>query len=317
MISRRDFGKAALAGIPSVAARAADVRVGLSTYSFRDLVRTPGRDNVDDLIKVLQQTGVREIELASANTEPAGPNSGPAVPRPPSAYPDPVRTPTPAEVAAAKLAVRNALRRWRLATPPSAHEAFRAKFQSAGISLFAYRVDYDASFTDEEIEVTFQQAKALGVARIATVTTLTGARRLAPFAAKHGISVALHNSSNRQDPDAIATPEIFRTALALSKNFQLNFDIGNFTAANFEPVAFLQENRASLSHVQIKDRTRNSGRNEAFGDGDTPIADVLRLVRDKKLPVPVFVEYEYIGLGTPLEEVRRCLSFVKSALSVK
>ena len=314
MISRRDFGKAALAGIPFVAARAADVPVGLSTYSFRDLVRTPGRDNVDDLIKVLQQTGVREIELASANTEPAGPNSGPAVPRPPSAYPDPVRTPSPAEVAAAKLAVRNALRSWRLATPPSAHEAFRAKFQSAGISLFAYRVDYDASFTDEEIEVTFQQAKALGVARIATVTNLTGARRLAPFAAKHGITVALHNSANRQDPDAIATPENFRAALALSKNFHLNFDIGNFTAANFEPVAFLQENRASLSHLQIKDRTRNGGRTAQFGDGDTPIADVLRLVRDKKLQVPVFVEYEYIGLGTPLEEVRRCLSFVKSAL---
>jgi sugar phosphate isomerase/epimerase len=314
MISRRDFGKAALAGIPLVAARAADVRVGLSTYSFRDLVRTPGRDNVDDLIKALQQTGVREIELASANTEPAGPNSGPAVPRPPSAYPDPVRTPTPAEVAAAKLAVRNALRSWRLATPPSAHEAFRARFQAAGISLFAYRVDYDASFTDDEIEVTFQQAKALGVARIATLTTMTGARRLAPFAAKHGILVALHNSSNRQDPDAIATPESFRAALALSKNFQLNLDIGSFTAANFEPVAFLEENRASLSHIQIKDRTRNGGRNEAFGEGDTPIADVLRLVRDKRLAAPVFVEYEYIGLGTPLEEVRRCLSFVKSAL---
>jgi sugar phosphate isomerase/epimerase len=316
MISRRDFGKAAAAGIPLLTAKAAaEIRLGVSTHSFRDLLRTPGRDNVDDVIKALQQTGVREIELASANTEPAGPNSGPAVPRPPSAYPDPVRTLTPAEVAAAKLAVRNALRSWRIATPPSAHEAFRAKFQSAGISLFAYRVDYDASFTDEEIEITFQQAKALGVTRIASLTTMTAARRLASFAAKHGLTVALHNSPDRRDPDAIASPESFRAALALSKNFQLNFDIGNFTAANFEPVAFLQENQGSLSHIQIKDRTRNGGRNERFGDGDTPIADVLRIVRDKKLAVPVFIEYEYIGLGTPQEEVRRCLSFVKSALS--
>lgn len=319
MISRRDFGKAAFAGVPLLAAgianAATEIRLGVSTYSFRDFLRTPGRDNVDDIVKALQQTGVREIELASTNTEPAGPNSGPAVPRPPSAYPDPVRTPTPSEVAAAKLAVRNALRSWRLATPPAAHESFRAKFQSAGIGIFAYRVDYDASFTDEEIEVTLQQAKALGVTRIASQTGLTAARRLAPFAAKHALTVALHNSPNRQDPDAIATPESFRQALALSKNFQLNFDIGNFTAVNLEPVAFLQENRATLSHIQIKDRTRNGGRNEQFGDGDTPIADVLRLVRDKKLSVPVFVEYEYIGLGTPLEEVRRCLSFVKSALS--
>lgn len=319
MISRRDFGRTALVGIPLstgfTAHAAAEFPLGVATYSFRGLLRTPGRDNVDDVIQALQQVGVRQIELASANTEPAGPNSGPAVPRPPSAYPDPVRTPSPAEVAAARLAVRNALRSWRLATPPSAHEAFRARFQSAGIDLFAYRVDYDASFTDEEIEVTFQQAKALGVSRIASLTTLSGARRLAPFAAKHGIEVALHNSPNRQDPDAVATPESFRAALALSKSFRLNLDIGNFTAAGFEAVAFLQENHGSLSHLQIKDRTRNGGRNEQFGEGDTPIADVLRFVRDKRLAIPAFIEYEYIGLGTPQEEVRRCLSFAKSALS--
>ena len=145
--------------------------------------------------------------------------------------------------------MRNALRIWRLADPRRCARSFRADFESAGINLFAYRVDYDASFTDEEIEVTFQQAKALGVSRIASLTTLSSARRLAPFAAKHGIAVALHNSPNRQDPDAIATPESFRAALALSKSFQLNFDIGNFTAANFEAVAFLQENHASISQI--------------------------------------------------------------------
>lgn len=316
MISRRDFAKAALAGIPVSAAMGAPaVRVGVSTYSFRDLLRTPGRDNVDDIIKALQQVGVSEIELASANTEPAGPNSGPAVPPPPSAYPDPIRTPTPAEVAAAKLAVRNALRAWRLATPPSGYAQFRAKFQAAGIEVFAYRVDYDASFTDDEIDVTFQQAKALGVSRIASLTNVTGARRLAPFAAKHGLTVALHNSADRKNPDAIATPESFRAALALSKNFRLNLDIGNLTAANVEAVAFVQENHSALSHIQIKDRARNGGSNERFGDGDTPIQDVLRLVKAKQFPTPVFIEYEYIGLGTPQEEVRKCLAFARSALS--
>src|SRR5947208_15936502 len=131
MISRRDFGKAALAGVPlaaAIGAPAPAVRLGVSTYSDRDLVRTPGRDNVDDIVAAVKQAGVREIELASANTEPAGPNSGPAVPPPPSAYPDPIRAPSPAQVAAAKLAVRNALRAWRLSTGASGHAAMRAKF---------------------------------------------------------------------------------------------------------------------------------------------------------------------------------------------
>jgi sugar phosphate isomerase/epimerase len=319
MVSRRDFGKLALSGIPLSAAWSAPndpgVRLGVATYSYRDLLRVPGQDNVDDVIRALQFAGAAEIELSSANTEPAGPNSGPAAPRPPSAYPPPVTAPKPEEVAAAKLAVRNALRQWRLTTPAANHAAFRAKFQAAGISLFAYRVDYDEQFTDQEIEVTFNQAKALGVSVIASLTNLNSAKRLALFAEKHQMTVALHNSGNVKDPNAIATPESFRAALGISKNFRLNLDIGNFTAANHEALAFIQESHASISHIQLKDRTRNGGGNEQFGEGDTPIKDVLTLVKDKKLPIPVFVEYEYVGLGTPQEEVRKCLAYAKAALA--
>src|SRR5262249_26127366 len=298
MISRRNFSKLILAGTPLSPALCtpADatengVRLGLSTHSFRDLLRTPGRDNVDDIIQAVRQAGITEIELSSANTEPAGPNSGPAVPPPPSVYPDPIKTPTPAEVAAAKLAVRNSLRDWRLRTPAGAHGAVRDKFHGAGINVFSYRVDYDDSFPDEEIEVTFQQAASLGVTTIASLTNLSTARRLAPFAEKHGITVALHNSANSKNSDAIASPQSFRAALAISKHFRLNLDIGNFTAANFEPVAFLQENHSMISHVQIKDRTRNGG-SERFGEGDTPIKEVLRFMKEKHFPAPAFVEYE-------------------------
>jgi hypothetical protein len=321
MVTRRDFGKLALAGIPLSAWSApgdstvSGVRIGVDTYSFRDLVRTPGKDNIDGVIQALQFAGARETELSSANTEPGGPDSGPAVPRPPSAYPPPITAPKPEEVAAAKLAVRNDLRRWRLATPARNHEAIRAKFQAAGISLFAYRVDFDEQFTDPEIEVTFNRAKALGVRVMASLTTLAGARRLAAFAERHDITVALHNTANQKDPNAIASPENFRTALALSKNFRLNLDIGHFTAANHEAVAFIQENFASISHIQIKDRTRNGGGNEQFGEGDTPVKDVLNLIQQKRLPIPVFIEYEYLGLGTPQEEVRKCMAYVKAALS--
>lgn len=322
MVSRRDFSKLALAGIRLSAACSAasdsvvsGVRIGVSTYSFRDLQRTPGQDNIDGVIMALQFAGVREIELSSTNTEPAGPSSGPAVPPPPSAYPSPITALKPEEVAAAKLAVRNDLRQWRLATPARNYEAILATFQAAGISLFAYRVDYDPQFTEQEIEVTFNQAKALGVHVMASLTNLDGARRLAPFAEKHEMTLALHNTANEKDPNAIATPQSFRTALAISKNFRLNLDIGHFTAAGYEAVAFIQQNHASISHIQIKDRTRNGGANEQLGEGDTPIKDVLTLIKEKKLPIPVFVEYEYLGLGTPQEEVRKCVAYVKAALA--
>jgi hypothetical protein len=317
MVSRRDFGKLTLAGIPLLAAwsEPKGFQIGVDTYSFRDLLRTPGKDNIDDVIQALKLAGVREVELSSANTEPAGPNSGPAVPPPPSAYPPPITAPTAEEVAAAKLAVRNSLRQWRLATPTANHAAIRSKFQSAGINLFAYRVDYDEQFTDQEIDVTFNQAKTLDVQVLASICNLKVARRLAPFAEKYGMTVSLHNTAREKDPNAIASPQSFRMALALSKNFRLNLDIGNFTAANYEAVAFIQENHATISHIQIKDRTRNGGANEKLGEGDTPIKDVLNLIKEKGLPIPVFVEYEYLGLGTPQEEVRKCMAYVKAALA--
>ena len=310
MYSRRDFGRAMLAGIPISTALGAGngVRIGAATFSFRDLIRTPGQDNVDDVIKALEFAGVKEIELASANTEPAGPNSGPAVPPPPSVYPPPIRPPSPEEVAAAQRAVRKALHDWRLRTPAAGHVAIRAKFQAAGIVLFSYRVDYDEKFTDEEIDVTFQQAKALGVGVIASMISAAQAARIAPWAEKYGISVALHN-------DTKATATSITEALRISKRFRINLDIGNFTAANQEPVAFLQENHAVISHLQIKDRTRNGGGNERLGEGDTPIKEVLAVLKEKQLPLPAFVEYEYLGLGTPREEVKKCMAYLRAALA--
>ena len=63
MHSRRDFGRLALAGLPLTAPLTASaaridstvngVRLGTITYSFRDLPRTPGKDNIDDLIKAI------------------------------------------------------------------------------------------------------------------------------------------------------------------------------------------------------------------------------------------------------------------------
>jgi hypothetical protein len=52
-----------------------------------------------------------------------------------------------------------------------------------------------------------------------------------------------------------------------------------------------------------------------FGSGDTPIKPVMALLRDKKFPIRVFVDYEYVGLGTPQEEVRKCLAYVRAALA--
>lgn len=317
MYSRRDFAKMAVAGIPLCRAIAAaeGVRIGATTFSFREFPRTPGQDNVDAVIAALRFAGVTEVELHSADTEAPVTDSRLPAPGAVDAYSGAVRPITPEDLAAAKKAVRDSFRKWRLYTPDRYYTAIRAKFDAAGIALFAYTMDYDDTFTDAEIDGTLRQAKALGVGVIASSTTLAMAQRLTPFAEKHQMLVALHNSAGTKDADAISTPGAFAKVLALSKNFRIDLDIGNFTAAHGESVAYIQENNRSISHITVKDRTRNAGTNEAFGEGDTPIKPVLALLRDKKLPIPAFVEYEYLGLGTARDEVKKCVAYVRAALA--
>lgn len=309
MLSRRDFGKIAIAGgvLTWRGAQAGDVvRIGAVTESFHEFPRTPGRDNVDEIIVALKAAGVSEIDLASVNTEAPSPDTGLPPPPPPGPYGGPPAGFTPAELAARARAMRNNLRKWRLATPASHYAGLKAKFAAAGITVYAMSFEHDEAFTDEEIDATFGHARALGVEVISSLASASMANRLAPFAQRHAIPLAFRN--DRETAAQLAA------MLALSPLFRVSLDIGNFTAANQEAVAYLQENHERITHLIVKDRMRNGGGNETFGSGDTPIRPVMALLREKQWPIRAYVDYEYVGLGTPQEEVRKCVAYLRSAL---
>jgi sugar phosphate isomerase/epimerase len=261
------------------------VRLGAITYSFRDMPRTPGAsDAVDVMIKACTECGIGEIELFSPHVEPV-------------------------------TRVREELRQWRLSTPMDHFKGVRKKFEDAGISLFAYTVNFRNDYTDAELDNAFEQANALGVNIIAASTQLSVAKRLVPFAEQHKINVALHGHSNVTDPDEFAAPESFGKALAMSKYFKINLDIGHFTAANFDAVKFISENHEAITHLHMKDRKKNQGQNVPWGEGDTPIKPVLALLKEKKYPIRAFIEYEHRGTGTPVEEVKKCMVYMRQALA--
>ena len=70
--------------------------------------------------------------------------------------------------------------------------------------------------------------------------TMATAARLAPFAERHQVSVAIHNQVDGNAAGAIATPEL-KEALALSPAFRLKLDVGNLTASNCDAVAELRD----------------------------------------------------------------------------
>jgi sugar phosphate isomerase/epimerase len=289
MFTRREFGTATLGAFAGLGrlqpdATSSGVRLGVQTYSFRDVPRTAEGDMIEPLIRAMVACGFTECELWAPQVEP------------------PRRS-------------REELRTWRLQTPIAYFRAVKQKFDAAKISIYGYNYSPNTSYTDEEIDRGFAMAKALGAEIITASTTLDVAKRIAPFAERHRTIVAMHGHSNVTDPNEFATPDSFAAAMKMSKYFRINLDIGHFTAANFDPVAYIREHHASITNLHLKDRRKDQGANVPWGEGETPIREVLQLLKKERWPIPAYVEYEYPGKGTPVEESKACLAYAQRMLA--
>jgi len=309
MYTRREFGQLTLAGF-AFAGRAearplqavGGVRLGVQTYSFRDLPRTRGSsDAVDVVIKAMTECGLTECELWAPQLEPQFP-TGPRGARGAAPSPEAIKA-------------REDVRKWRLETPLDHFRGVKAKFDAAGITVHAFCYNMNTSFTDPEIDRGFEIAKTLGARVMTTSTTLVVARRIAPIADKHQMNIGMHGHSNVSDPNEFATPESFAAAMKMSKYFKVNLDIGHFVSADFDPIAYIKAHHADITNLHVKDRKKHQGDNTPWGQGDTPIREVLQLLKKERWPIPAYIEYEYSGEGSPVEEVRKCLAYEKQALA--
>jgi sugar phosphate isomerase/epimerase len=300
MLTRREFGALTLStvALPALvrAQTVAGVRLGVQTYSFRELQRPAGGDLVDPIIAAMRECGLTECELWAPQIEPAAAGGR-------------GRSPQEAQQA------RETLRRWRLDTSLDHFRAIRKKFETAGITVYAFNYSPNGSFTDDEIDRGFEMAKALGAEIITASATLEAARRMVPFAATHRMTVAMHNHSNVSDPNEFATTDSLAAALAMSSHFKINLDIGHFTAANHDPVAYIREHHAGITNLHLKDRRKNQGDNTPWGTGDTPIREVLQLLKKERWPIRAYIEYEHRGTSGAVEEVKKCLAFARGALA--
>lgn len=325
--SRRDLLKLAAAGIPAYAAFGKikytfdGVRLGVCTYSFRELPRKNG-DAIGPVIDALKECQGGIVELFSPQVEPEDVALARFMHDANTPGPD-GKLPSMQQMGARYRAARNGpeakkyredLRQWRIATPMSYFKNVRKRFDDAGIDVFAYTLNFSKDFTDDELDKCFEQAKALNVFTIASSTQVSMLPRLKPLAEKHKIYVALHGHSDTKHPDEFSSPETFQKALDMSDWFRVNLDIGHFSAGGFDPVAYINEHHDRITHLHIKDRKKNDGPNAPFGEGDTPIKPVLALLKEKKYKIPALVEYEYKGAGTPVEEVKKCLAYMKNAV---
>jgi sugar phosphate isomerase/epimerase len=308
--SRRAFNRLALAGVPaawaltnlplaatgSINSKIKGVQIGAITYSFRTM------SDPNEIIKAFVTIGLGEMELMAADCEklagaPGGGRGGRGAQ-------------TPEQQAAAKTQLD-----WRLSATEATFRPVRQKIEDAGIHPGVLCANLNAAMSDDLLEYTFVMAKGLGVKAISSSTTVSMAKRIAPFAEKHKLVVGFHNHDNTEDPNQMATEASFRAVLATSKYLGANFDIGHYVSANGDPVDFIKKYYSRITNLHVKDRRRNHNGPIAWGQGDVPIKDVLQLVSKEKWDFPANIEYVYDDPDGVIPGVTKCFEFIKRALA--
>jgi sugar phosphate isomerase/epimerase len=205
------------------------------------------------------------------------------------------------------------LRKWRKSVSMDRVKEFRDKYETAGVLIEIVKVDGIFKMTDDELDYCFALAKALGGRAISTEISKSedDLKRLGSFADKHQFWVGYHGH-------AATKPEHWEKAFSFAKYNGANVDIGHFVAGNnTSPVPFIKQYHDRITHVHIKDRKMHNGENYPFGEGDTPIVEVLHLLRDNKWNIQATIEFEYkVPTGsTRMAEIARAIQFCRNALA--
>lgn len=310
--TRRDFTKIALATLPAAgllaapALRAAPakpdskfagVQVGLNVpYSFRDPSMTG-----DDILRNCVQLGLSAVELRA---QPIEAFLGVA--------PQLIDAKSNVLKGGAAEANAESLRRWRHTAPVARAREFRRKWEDAGVKIEILKVDRIFAMDDGSLDYVFGLAKAVGARAISTEISKSEAelQRLGQFADKHQLPVGYHGHAS-------TGPAQWEKAFSFAKFNHANVDLGHFVAGNKTSVVdFVRRHHARITHVHVKDRKANEGPNMPFGQGDTPIREVLQLIRDNRWNIQATIEFEYPVPATSdrMTEIARAIRYCRDAV---
>ncbi len=317
--TRREFAKLSLAALPAAGflsimsrlnaaesaakppgkpnSKVAGVQLGINVpYSFGSPLMSG-----DEILKNCVALGISGVEL---RTQPVEAFLG---------VPAELANPKGNLTKDAAAAIAGQLAQWRKSVSMDRVKEFRQKYESAGVLIEIVKIDGLYKMTDDELDYAFALTKALGGRAISSEISHQDddLKRLGSFADKHQLMVGYHGHTT-------TTPAHWEKAFSFAKFNGANVDLGHFVAGNnLSPVPFIKQHHDRITHVHLKDRKLNNGPNTPFGEADTPIAEVLRLIRDNHWNIQATIEFEYaVPAGsTRMAEIARALKFCRDALA--
>ena len=342
--TRRDFGKLAAVALPAASLLAKPnsnfngVQIGAITYSFRALP-----SSAEEVLKYCVDCGISGIELMSNVAEsyagspaPAGRGPGGGPGRGPDGPggapvaggrgrgPDGGRAPMTPEQQEARRKSAEEMLKWRTSVSMDKYKAFRKMYEDAGVKIYAFKLPPTLEMPDAEYEYIWNVGQTLGANHI-TMELPTDDKllqRVADYAAKRKLKIAFHTHGQ-------GGASGFDKVLSASKFTALNFDVGHYYGVNGQsPAPLVEKYHDRIASLHLKDRKgpgsaaedsgqRPGGPNMPWGQGETPLKEILQLMKKQKYKFPGSIEYEY---DTPegsdvVTEVKKCVEYCKKALA--
>ena len=212
---------------------------------------------------------------------------------------------------------QQALKDWRLSVPMDKFKAFGKMYNDAGVNIYCHKLSPAANASDAEFDYYFNIAKAMGATQISLEQGPANdhTQKLGDFAAKHGMMTAYHAHLQ-------ATITAWDDLIAQSKGNGVNLDAGHYVAGSGKsPIPAIEKyaNMNRMCSLHLKDRTTpaHCELNLPWGQGETPIAEILQTIRKNKWKFPATIELEYqIPAGSDaVLEVKKCVEFCRKALA--
>ena len=283
------------------------VQIGAITYSWRNMP-----DGLENIVKYCKESGVSSIELMSGDLEAYL-----------GAPENPMRrmfamggrrqlTPEEQEI---QDQYNVDLKTFRLSVSPQRVAAAKKLFDDERIGVHIVKFS-PSRWSPEEIDYAFVTAKAMGANAVCEEIGENAANVLGPFAEKHGMYAILHNHAQYGQPGFSADP-----FLAVSPALKLNFDIGHYYGSTgLCPCAFIRKYHDRIYSIHLKDKTGPNtdprDTNQVWGQGETPIAKVLLLLKEEGWPIYADIELEYPinTWSNQVKETRTCVQYARNIL---
>ena len=281
------------------------VQIGAITYSFRSI------HEVDAVLQACVDAGLSSVELMGTGVEAYLGAPELTVSQKKIKSGD-----LTDEEKAAMEAYKNDIVKWRyLDETMDKYVALKQKFNDAGVNIHIYK--WTAGMSDDDLDYSFKVAKALGAMGITTEIGEENCTKVGAAAERAGMVAIFHNHYQYAEEDFDVDK-----LLALSPANRLNFDIGHYLGSTGKnPVAFIEKYHDQIASIHIKDKTAKDNEvkgneNKPFGQGDTPVNEVLQLIQKNKWPIYCDIELEYNipKDSDAVKETTICRKYCKLAL---